>query len=355
VTFQNYNSAQACMRLQVSGQLHCLETTVCPEPRELLWSNFLMDERQKFLRSVLVNAGVWTLIIIWLIPMTSFLGLASLDKLSQLLPFLKNLTVSNLWLENIIKRNVPSMLVSLAMVVLPFIVFTISRMQYFPSYSALEQIAIQRNFFFAIFNVLIFFCIGPPLIESIRNWILDPVAIVRRLVESLVQQGDAFFINYVILTSCSHYLELAQIGVPLFSTIIADNRWLLCTPRKAQRYRSPWSFPYFYYLPTHLLIFVITITFAVLSPFIIPFSLFYFMSAYMVYKHQFAYAYVKQYEANGRFWIDIMNFGMFGVTFAVLMFGIVMALKKSIAIAITTLPLFVLCIFFAVYMRQHLF
>ncbi|KAJ1916217.1 hypothetical protein IWQ60_008178 [Tieghemiomyces parasiticus] len=355
VTFQNFNSAQACVQLAVSGRIHSLETRACPEPRDLLWSNFLMDERQKFVRTLVVNACVWTLIIIWLVPMGSFLTLAKVDKLSKVFPFLKPLLVQNQWLQNIISRNLPSMLVSLTNVILPFILFAISRQQYFPSHSALERTVIRRNFYFAIFNLLIFFLVGPPVIDSIETWIQDPVSVIRRLVDGFVNQGDAFFVNYVIFTCCSHYLELAQIGVPLFSTLVADNRWLLSTPRKAQRYRSPWSFPYFYYLPTHLLIFVITVSFACLSPLIIPFALFYFVSAYMVYKHQFAYAYVKQYEANGRFWIDITNFCLFGVCFAVGVFILVMALKKAIAQAITTVPLFALSIYFAFYVRQHLF
>ncbi|KAJ1649097.1 hypothetical protein IWQ61_009705, partial [Dispira simplex] len=355
VTFRHYNAAQACIRLTVSGQLHHLSTSMCPEPRDLMWSHFLFDERQKLIRFLVINGCVWTLIIVWLIPMVPFVGLASLDNLIKLFPFLEPLSVNSPWLKNFIERNVPSMLTSLLMVILPFIVFAISRLQFFPSHSALEETVIQRNFYFAIFNVLIFFCAGPPLIKSIEAWWKNPISLLDTLATSLTGQGEAFFINYVIFTSCSHALELSQIGIPLISTIFADNRWLLSTPRKAQRYRSPWSFPYFYYLPTHMLIFVISLTFAVTTPLMIPFSLYYFFSAYIVYKHQFAYAYVKQYEANGRYWIHMLNFSMFGMCFTVIMFILVMSLKKAVAPAIATAPLLFMCLAFAMYIRRNLF
>ncbi|KAJ1970163.1 hypothetical protein IWQ62_000132 [Dispira parvispora] len=355
VTFRHYNAAQACIRLTVSGQLHHLSTTTCPEPRDLMWSHFLFDERQKLVRFLVVNGCVWTLIIVWLIPMVPFVGLASLDNLIKLFPFLEPLSVNTPWVKNFIERNVPSMLTSALMVILPFIVFAISRLQFFPSHSALEETVIQRNFYFSIFNVLIFFCAGPPLIKSIEAWWKNPISLLDTLASSLTGQGEAFFINYVIFTSCSHALELSQIGIPLISTIFADNRWLLSTPRKAQRYRSPWSFPYFYYLPTHMLIFVISLTFVVTTPLMIPFSLYYFFSAYIVYKHQFAYAYVKQYEANGRYWIHMLNFSMFGMCFTVIMFILVMSLKKAVAAAIATAPLLLMCLAFAMYMRRNLF
>ncbi|KAJ1969784.1 hypothetical protein H4R35_006046, partial [Dimargaris xerosporica] len=178
VTFTHMNAAQATLKLTVSDQLHCLETMPCPEPRDLIWTNFLMDSRQRLVRMIVVNACVWTLIIVWLIPMASFLGLASLEKLKTLLPFLMDVGTINTWLRSVIERNLPSLLVSLAMVILPFIVLAISRIQFFPSHSALEEKVIERNFFFSIFNVLIFFCIGPPLLDSIQAWLLNPVGIL---------------------------------------------------------------------------------------------------------------------------------------------------------------------------------
>jgi hypothetical protein len=214
----------------------------------------------------------------------------------------------------------------------------LSKQQGFKSYSELEDCVLRRYYHFAIFNVLIVFLLGTTFLTTILNVLYTPTSIIQLLAESL-PQGANFFLNFILFNSCSHAMELAQLGTQLFGRLFILLPFVSSTPRIFQRRSSPWSFPYYYYYPNHILVFVIVLTYSIIQPLILLFGLLYYCIALVVFKHQFAYAYVRRYEANGMFYRRMVRYTTDGlVVFQLTMIGL-LYLKKAIASATLVVPL----------------
>ncbi|ORX90481.1 DUF221-domain-containing protein, partial [Basidiobolus meristosporus CBS 931.73] len=351
LTFETQVSAQLCAQSIVSSKPETCHTKMAPEPRDLLWSNLTYNSQHKLLRRFLVNCSVWALTILWLFPSTYFVSFASYNKVVEKLPWIKIIETGSPWIKNLIETMLPSILISLFMIAMPNIILGISSFESFPSYSQLEMASINRYYRFAIFNVLFVFLLGFAFIDVILAVIQSPTSIVEVLANN-IPKGAAFFINYVILQTCSHGLEILQVGAPLFHCYAFANSWVCKTPRELQTRRKPWAFPYYYYLPMHLLILVICITYSIINPLILFFGAIYFGIALVVYKYQFAYAYVKSYEANGKIWKYIFRYISHGlVIFQLTMLGVI-SLRNSFVSGMTLIPLLGCTIYFVYYCQS---
>lgn len=108
-----------------------------------------------------------------------------------------------------------------------------------------------------------------------------------------------------------------------------------------QRVTHPWSFPYYYYYPNHILVFVITVTYSVINPLILVFSVLYYGFALVVFKHQFAYCYVRRYEAGGKFYRRVFRYTTDGlIIFQLTIIGVIW-LRKAIVSGAILVPLLI--------------
>ncbi|ORX91417.1 DUF221-domain-containing protein, partial [Basidiobolus meristosporus CBS 931.73] len=351
ITFREQSAAQLCAQSIASSSPHQCVTKLAPEPRDILWENHTRSNNNKFIRRVIVNISIWALTILWLFPSTYFLSLASYEKLSEKVPYLAIVVSNTPWVKSLIQTVLPSILMSTFMVAMPNIFLGVSYQQCYSSYSELEISTINRYYRFIIFNVLFVFLLGYAFVDVIIEVIQSPTHITNVLADNL-PKGAAFFINYVILQTSSHGFEILQIGVPLFYTYLFGNRFVAKTPRDLQKCQKPYPFPYYYYLPTHILILVICITYSIINPLILVFGVIYYGIAIVVYRYQFAYAYTKQYEANGRYWRYMFRYVSDGlIIFQLAMIGL-LALKKAVTASLALLPLLGGTIYFKFYHRN---
>ncbi|KAI8086133.1 uncharacterized protein BX664DRAFT_334989 [Halteromyces radiatus] len=302
VTFESAHSAQICAQAVTCWKPGVFDTTLAPEPRDIMWSTLLRlgrkDKMVGKIRQWVVFCAVWSLTIFWLFPISFILGLTSIESLSQHFGFLSYFLDTSLVVRSFIQNILPTLLVTLFMSLLPWILLEISKQQDFISYSELEDCVLGRYYHFAIFNVLIVFLLGTSFLSSMLDVLYEPAKIIQLLANSL-PQGANFFLNYILFNSATHGMELFQLGSQLFGHLILTLPVFSKTPRKMARYTSPWAFPYYYYYPNHILILVITVTYSVIQPLILIFALFYFWLAIVVYRHQYAFCYIRKYESGG--------------------------------------------------------
>lgn len=224
----------------------------------------------------------------------------------------------------------------------------ISKQQDFVSYSELEDAVLGRYYHFAIFNVLIVFLLGSTFLTTMLDVLYEPTMLIQLLANAL-PQGANFFLNYILFNSSTHAMELIQLGSQLFGHLLLTLPFISKTPRLRKQYTSPWSFPYYYYYPNHILVLVITLTYSVIQPLILIFSMFYFGFALNVYRHQYMYCYIRRYETGGsrhcskmtRYTSDgllIFQFTMVGLLY----------LKGVIPAATAVLPLIIFTVWFKV-------
>ncbi|GBB84269.1 hypothetical protein RclHR1_01090008 [Rhizophagus clarus] len=340
VTFKNHISAQLCAQSIMSSIPHTCTTKMAPEPRDILWDNLTKNFKEKLVRYIFVNACVWALIIFWLFPIIAFLTLTTIDSLSSKIKFLGPFLETTPIIRTLLQNVLPTVLVTFFMSFLPWILMELSKQEAFPSYSELEKAVLTRYYYFCIFNVFIVFLLGSTFLSSIFDVLRQPTSILEVLAYAL-PRGATFFISYVIFNTCTHGLELVQVGSQLFLHIILTSRLIATTPRMLQRVTHPWSFPYYYYYPNHILVFVITVTYSVINPLILVFSVLYYGFALIVFKHQFAYCYVRRYEAGGKFYRRVFRYTTDGlIIFQLTIIGVIW-LRKGIATGALLIPLLI--------------
>ncbi|KAI9245645.1 hypothetical protein BDA99DRAFT_527753 [Phascolomyces articulosus] len=356
ITFKSIESAQICAKM--SWKPGVFQTQIAPEPRDLLWNGLLRQGRRDKLmgrlRQWIVFIAVWSLTIFWLFPVSFILGLTSIESLSQHFGFLKYFMDTSDVVRSFIQNILPMLLVTLFMSVLPWILLAISKQQDFVSYSALEDAVLGRYYRFAIFNVLIVFLLGTSFLSTLLDVLYEPGKLIH-LLGKFLPQGANFFLNYILFNSATHAMELVQLGSQLFGHLWYRLRYCLSRtplPRKLLK-TKPWSFPYYYYYPNHILVFVITLTYSVIQPLILLFALFYFLVAVQVFRHQFAYAYVRQYETNGFHYRRMAGYTSDGlVIFQLTMTGL-LYLKGAIMPATGIVPLTLITIWAKIKLSHH--
>jgi hypothetical protein len=63
----------------------------------------------------------------------------------------------------------------------------------------------------------------------------------------------------------------------------------------------------------HVLVFVICLCYSIISPLVLIPGLLYFGAAWIVYKNQLVFVYLKQSESNGKIWVMAFNRTIFGM------------------------------------------
>ncbi|CAG8717133.1 2224_t:CDS:2, partial [Cetraspora pellucida] len=351
VTFRNHISAQICAQSIISSTPHTCTTRMAPEPRDLLWENLIMRFRENMIRYIIVNACVWALTIFWLFPIFAFLTLTSIETLSQRISFLGAFLEATPAIRTLLQNVLPTVLVSFFMAILPWILMEISKQECFVSYSELEEAVLVRFYQFSFFNVFIVFLLGITFLQSIFDAVNNPTNIIELLATSL-PKGATFFINYVVFNICTHGFELVQVGSQIFLHIILTSRFIATTPRMLKRATNPWPFPFYFYYPSHILILVITITYSTINPLILIFALVYYAIALVVFKHQFAYCYVRRYEAGGKFYRRVFRYTTDGlIIFQLTVLGVIW-LRKAITQGVLIVLLIIATGYFKYYCHK---
>jgi hypothetical protein len=144
-------------------------------------------------------------------------------------------------------------------------------------------------------------------------------------------------------------MELLQVGSPIFFSYLFSLRFVSPTPRILAHNTLPYSFPFFYYYPNHLLILVLSLFYSTISPIILVFAAIFFGTAYIIFKYQLCYAYVKRYERGGDMWPKVFRSVMIGlIFFQIVMIG-VLTVQQTYTAAVFLVPLIPLTLFFNMY------
>lgn len=350
VTFTTHTAAQLCAQGLIHSRPHTCNTQMAPEPRDILWDNLGLDRKARTVRYFVVNIIIWALTIFWLFPTGVVLSFTSYDTLTHNVSFLNGLITQSAVVKNFFQLILPVVLVTALLTLLPLILMSISKLQKIESYSKLEKTVANRYYVFSIVNVFIFFLLGYTFLQTIFGAIQNPQSILTLLGNSL-PAGATFFIGWVVFQTAMHSLELIVLGSQLWGHVFLANRIFAPTPRLLAKVKQPWAFMYFYYLPTHLLVLAIVMVYAVINPLIIIAGTIYFGLGLLVYKHQFAYVYVRRYESGGALYRRVAAYSTDALILSQITIWGLLWIKGELAAGIVVIPLVVLTGLFKYYLR----
>ncbi|KAI0087845.1 hypothetical protein BDY19DRAFT_892588 [Irpex rosettiformis] len=348
VTFANpVDARRACKYLagHPNNPLNACLVTMAPSYEDLDWIRLMKTTfRVEFVKDWVVNIGVWAFTIFWVFPVTSIVGLVSIQNISNFWPGLKHYLDHHEWESEVIQSFVPTLLTAILTLLIPPLLLLIAKKAHtILTLSALHDKIMTRYYKFLIVNVLVFFCVGTAALQSflVSFKSTSGEKLLEDISDSFPTAGP-FYVGWLIFTMAMHGgIELALCISFQLPLIMYPSTKRQVTPRKRSVGIRPRTFNYYYWLPNHLLVVHILLLFAVLNPLVIPFGFLYFCIEFAVVKNQLLHVYARNYEGNGhallvrlvRYSIDGMYFAHLLAIAVFLAYMVVLKRKANFAVA----------------------
>ncbi|ERN06500.1 CSC1-like protein HYP1 [Amborella trichopoda] len=344
VCFRTRYGAAVASCMQQSNNPTNWITEPAPEPHDVHWPFLSTNFQQRWFSKLVVIVASIFITVIFLIPVVFIQGLANLNQLETLFPFLQGV-LSITFVSQVITGYLPSLILHLFLLAIPPIMKTFSSMQGYFSCNEIEKSACSKVLWFTIWNI--FFAnvfSGSALYQF--NILLDPKYIPRRLAVAVPAQAS-FYISYVVTGWASLSSELTRI-FPLIGDCFERH----CSKKSVEEFDLP-SIGYHKEIPKFLLVGLLGMTYFFLAPIILPFILGYYCLGYIIYRNQLLNVYSPKFETGGKFWPIVHNCTIFSLfvmqVIAVGIFG----LKKIPLASSLTVPLPVLTLLFNEYCRKR--
>ncbi|KAJ3258734.1 hypothetical protein HK103_003328 [Boothiomyces macroporosus] len=197
-------------------------------------------------------------------------------------------SLSRTLFDRLIKRNAVLLLV-----------WYLSYLGCWDSLTEIQEATLSQYFYFLLFNVHFVYTIISSAWVTSSELYLHPLSWVENVANSF-PSGSAFFINYLILNLSVFSVELLR---PVPALYYLFMRLFITTPREFLELSNINSYlNYGWIYPFQILMFLIVISYAVISPLVLLPGVVYFAFAYVVYKNQLMYVYIKPVEGQGKYW-----------------------------------------------------
>eukprot|EP00850_Spirogloea_muscicola_P001230 SM000004S15100 [mRNA] locus=s4:1218131:1223355:- [translate_table: standard] len=182
--------------------------------------------------------------------------------------------------------------------------------------------------------------------------IIDHPQDAVRILASSIPQQSSFFITYTLISSLSFGLELLRMPIPIIGYLFKLSRF----GRKIGDREKLWSqggINFLFFMPYQNLIITFGVVFAVIAPFILPFTLLYSCIGYMVWKHQVLYVYVYPYQSGGLLWPLFIDHVFVALVIGQLTVIGEFGLKAAYYQAAYMIPLPIITLYFAYIVNQR--
>ncbi|KAF8947459.1 hypothetical protein BGZ47_009085 [Haplosporangium gracile] len=321
-------------------------------PLDVVWEHLNLDTVTKKVRHIIATAAASALILLWSIPVLFVTGIANLDSLIALLPFLKFLNDLPKAIVGIIQGILPPLFLAILMALLPIILTAMSRFEGHVRHSTITLAVMKKYYFFLIVNVLLLTSLGNGVIPTLQKLIkpaggeiqFSPMEVISILASTL-PAASTFFITYALLQGLTgpakELLQIAPLVLNYLFTVV-----LAKSPRQIWNVQGRLSsVNYGTLFPPQVLMFSVGMLYSTIAPLILPIVAFYFTMFYFVYRHQFLYVYYTPVETGGLAFPVAAKQAFTGIfIFQVTIFGIFL-LKQSTLDVIPHLIILLLLIF----------
>ncbi|XP_065058081.1 uncharacterized protein LOC135685912 isoform X2 [Rhopilema esculentum] len=293
-----------------------------PDAFEVLWENLALPAWNRSIRRFLAYLMVAGLIILWAVPVTFIASLTNLQTLAKKLKFLDSFATDlSMVTQALLQGLVPVVLTAIFNLLLPYILERIGRFSGIVSKSGTNLFVFSYLTLFLICNTFFFFMLAGSFFSKIQQIMEAPHRITDELAISLPRQAN-FYLCYVSLMAfVGTGYELTRIP-----TLIMVQLYLKCWAKSSRERLEAWKPgdpPYANLFANDVLIFLIAITYSVISPVIIPAVIVYFGYRYIVWVNQLLHVYMQEIDLGGRLWPRVSSSVGIGVlVFQLMMIGV---------------------------------
>ncbi|KAI0249273.1 DUF221-domain-containing protein [Lactifluus subvellereus] len=352
VTFEKMSSAQVAAQTVHTSTPFQLETTLAPEPRDIVWANMGHSTSTLRLRDAIVLGSLALLFFFWAIPITGLASLLSYKEIKKTMPWLGRLIDGNEKIRAIVQNSLPSVAMITLNALIPFVLEALTYVQGFRARSLVEYSLMKKYFLFLLVNVVFIFLLASTYWQLVRDLANSPAKIPEKLAQALqVGRARHFFLSYVILQGLGIMpLQLLNLGIiiPRFFFRLLLTR----TPRDFAELNAPPLINYGTVYPQAILIFVITLLYSIAQPLILIFGAIYFGVAYLVYKYKLLFVFYKPYESQGQAWPITFTRLICGVVIFLVFMSGNFVLKRSFVLSSLVTPLIAFTVVWSVYISS---
>ncbi|KAF9591508.1 hypothetical protein IFM89_004562 [Coptis chinensis] len=346
VSFKSRYGASIALNIQQSIDPTEWIIEQAPEPHDVYWPFFFETFLQRWISKLAVIVASIILTLLFLLPVVFVQGLTNLNQLETWLPFLKGvLTIT--FVSQVLTGYLPSLILQLALSIVPPIMKIFSSMQGHFSHSEIERSACIKVLWFTIWNVFFANVLSGSVFSQI-NKILDLKNIPFVLAVAVPGQAS-FYIAYVVTSGWTSISSELFRMKPLIWSVIGN-----CASGTNDEPNVP-SIPYTSEIPRILLFELLGITYFFLAPLILPFVLAYFCLGYVVYRNQLINVYEPKFDTGGKFWPIVHNSTIFSLLLVQAIAVGIFGLKKLPLASSMSVPLLILTLLFNEYCRKRFF
>ena len=204
VTMDSIPACQMAVQALLDPQPGHVLAKLAPAPHDIVWSNTYLPRVNRMVRAWIITIFIFVLTFFWLFPVLILAGLLDLCSISQVWPQLANFLESHIILQSLVQTGLPTLVVSLLNVAVPFLYDYLANQQGMISQSDVELSVISKNFFFTFFNVFLVFTIFGsaskfwPVLQDTPNLSATKIAYT---VATAVKGLGNFYTNFILLQS----------------------------------------------------------------------------------------------------------------------------------------------------------
>jgi len=237
----------------------------------------------------------------------------------------------------IINGFLPGLVLTIFNIVLPMILYKLSKMQGIEALSWLQASVIRKFSIFQIVNNFFFTTASTAILAQLTSIVNDPTSIVNILGQTIPTTAT-FFITYLLFTTLAVYpMALLNPGGLIVGRL--KKKFLVKTPRDLIAVEAAPPRDYGTSYPITLFTFIIAITFSVIASISLPFATLYFAFGWFVNKYNGLYVYNTHFETGGQLWPTVFQMMTWCVFVGQAVFTALLGIKKATGPAIVSAPL----------------
>jgi hypothetical protein len=326
VFFKSQAAAAMAASARVYGEDAAkFQVHAAPGPEEVNWQHLWLNWRQRDARAVLT----WPLLLLVvffpitgivslvarlqyvLCPVDSGSGTGGTGGMGPLWPwYCTTSSPVGAFFRSVVTGWLPALLLNLWLVlVLPRLVYLIVQSEGSSfSLSQLERRIGAVFFYWDVFNVFLQGIVGSAFFQQLTAIVYDPRNLPNILGVSLPDSSN-FFIQFIAMRAL--FLVWLRMCVPHGGVWQNWAHFVCCPPRccsfcNTDRDMSltygPRTPRYGFEMGHVLLIYLLSLTFSVVAPLLLPFSVAWFACAWVQWRHNLCYVYQRKYESGGLMW-----------------------------------------------------
>jgi len=329
VTFRTRLAASSSHQMLLSHNYISMQVRPAPNPRDIIWENVSIPQRQIDIRRVIADVTLVVGALFWSLVLGFITTIASLESLGREYPWLQ--TYSDTDVYKLVNSYLASSLLLTLLTLLPFIFDVIARAyEGLKLESEVQNSIMTRYFYYQLANVFVSVYAGS--IVTALHQILDSPSSILSILGTTIPSFSVYFANLVIVkTFTAIPLEMLRVwplvqilGLKLF----LDKKKCTWRELRTGAFADP---PLLYgsIYPSLMMVLMIVVTYACISPLLTPLAVGYYALAYLMYKYQLLYVYVNDYQSGGFMWYAVFTRSMVALICGVVTLICYLGIRKT--------------------------